>query len=236
MAISINADIEYAFSTQIMKAYDELMPFSRHHAKWNQSDEEELWKELALCVLSSNVPYEMAKSAHSHLNHVGLLDIPDVVKMCAEKRIAQELSKPICLPKRKNGMLRRYRFPNCRAASIAEAGRLFYCDSSGIQSLLSRFTDEVDARDFFAENVPGIGLKEASNFLRNVGFSNSLAIVDSHILSFMQGAYLIGMDTFDGSSKKSYAQVEQVLRDVSERNGLNLSVLDLAIWDYMRGR
>ena len=46
---------------------------------------------------------------------------------------------------------------------------------------LNKIKNPYKKRDFLIENVKGLGLKEASHFLRNIGYKN-LAILDRHIL------------------------------------------------------
>jgi N-glycosylase/DNA lyase len=200
-------------------------------------DEDSLWNELCVCILSSGVPYEMATSAHLHLLRHNLLDLNFLMSKDAKQPIAFELSRPICLPRKKDGRLRKYRFPNIRARCLVDSARFLYAEEGdGLLALLGRPNSEGEMRDYLVENLSGIGLKEASNFLRNIGFSSSLAIIDSHIVSFMKAANLLpeNLSRIDGGNK--YLELESILVEISESNDLDLSVLDHAIWQYMKGR
>ena len=83
--------------------------------------------------------------------------------------------------------------------------------------------------------VTGLGLKESSHFLRNIKFSTSLAIIDVHIVSFLED---LGLILFDNKviSKVEYLLLERLMQKISELNGMNLSILDNAIWHYMKYR
>jgi len=48
--------------------------------------------------------------------------------------------------------------------------------------LLSKSAKE--AREYLVDHVKGLGFKESSHFLRNIGFSDKVAIIDRHVLRF----------------------------------------------------
>jgi N-glycosylase/DNA lyase len=67
------------------------------------------------------------------------------------------------------------RFHNNKAKYIVEA-RQKLCNAPMQQ-------DPAQIRSWLVENIKGLGMKEASHFLRNIGFGNDLAIIDRHILT-----------------------------------------------------
>jgi N-glycosylase/DNA lyase len=95
---------------------------------------------------------------------------------------------------------------------------------------LSGFSSGQDARAFLAETVPGLGMKEASHFLRNIRFSDSLAILDSHILDFLIQRSLVSDAFTRGLSPKRYMEIERIMKAVADTHHLSLAVLDMAIW------
>ena len=220
----------------VLKAYSQLLPSYGNRRHWKSFKEEELWHELCLCILSSNVPYEMARSAFAHLRKVGLLECASKDGTDPAGTISDELTKPICLPMKKNGSLRKYRFPNVRARQIVDARGFLYLENGGLSSILNSFSSDIEARDYLAAHVPGIGLKEASNFLRNIKYSDSLAIVDTHIMSFLKEISLLPDTGCKVINRRTYAAVENTLRHICSTGGFNLSILDLAIWEYMRSK
>lgn len=203
--------------------------------KWNDLSDRELWYELCLCILSSNVPFEQAKSAMIHLAKNNFLN-PEWIEDndTSLELISKELSSSICLPVKKDGSLRKYRFPNVRAKNLVMASHFFYSNNDGLKNSLVDFTSEFALRDFLVENVSGLGLKEASHFLRNVGMANSLAIIDVHIVSFLKELRLIS--DFSAITENKYYEFEKKMQQLANFYGLNLSVLDNAIWNYMKYR
>jgi N-glycosylase/DNA lyase len=204
---------------------------------WRSMSENELWHELCRCILSSNVPYELALSAWSRLRDLGLIEsewMTVSTRSACYGRIAKELRRPIYLPKKKDGSYRKYRFPNVRARNIVDAALFIYSQDRDLRRLLECFPSGTEARDYLGKNLPGIGMKEASHFLRDIGYTDSLAIVDSHIISFLRKTGAIQIPCVSTLTPRLYRQFEKALQTISEDAGLNLAVLDMAIWRYMR--
>lgn len=232
MHVSSNATL-----TQVVHKYSKLAESFQQRKKWCEMSENELWEELYLCILSSNVPYELAVSAFWHLRDRQLLR-PEWLIRCksACQKIAHELSKPIYLPRRKDGSTRKYRFPNIRSQNIVKAAKALYQVNHCLLWILKNSNSEQEARGFLAKNVPGIGLKEASHFLRNIGYSSSLAIIDSHVIAFLIEVGAVSQEKVKAVTPKIYIRLESILQDLCESLDLNLSIFDMAIWEYMRGK
>lgn len=122
-----------------------------------------------------------------------------------------------------------HRFPSARANYIVGA-RTY---KEGLKSMLSRFDNHTDLRDWLADNVKGIGYKEASHFLRNIGFKD-LAIIDFHIVDLLVRHSII--ERPKTLTKKKYVEIENVLGDIAKRSGLNLAELDLYLWYMETGK
>jgi N-glycosylase/DNA lyase len=90
-----------------------------------------------------------------------------------------------------------------------------------------------ELRAWLVENVHGLGWKEASHFLRNIGFRN-LAILDRHILRNLVrfGALRRLPATL---TPRIYMQIEQKFRTFSERLGIPMDELDLLFWSMETG-
>jgi N-glycosylase/DNA lyase len=99
---------------------------------------------------------------------------------------------------------------------------------AAIKDIVSSFKNPMDARKWMVDNLQGIGYKEASHFLRNVGYLN-LAILDRHILRVM---YANGLtDHIPPSiSRQRYIELEQVLKQLAARVDMNMAELDLFLW------
>jgi N-glycosylase/DNA lyase len=123
----------------------------------------------------------------------------------------------------------RHRFPTSRASYIYE-NRFLYGSLNGA---LSQFKDGWTAREWLVKTVKGFGYKEASHFLRNVGFTD-VAIIDRHILKYLKEMGLIEMPkTFN---RKRYLEMEKILIAIAKKLNLNLAELDLYLWYIMTGK
>ena len=225
--------------TQVVHEYSRLMESFKHHPRktWHEMSETRLWEELCLCILSSNVSYELALSAFWHLRNMRLLNPKWIIGRETEvERIADELSKRIYLPRRKDGSLRKYRFPHTRARNIVNATKVLYQNDHDLLWVLRKSDSEQEARAFLAENIPGVGLKQASHFLRNIGYSRSLAIIDSHVMGFLIEMGAIRKEKIKIVTPEIYIRLEKVVKNLCDSLGVNLSIFDMAIWQYMRGR
>lgn len=97
------------------------------------------------------------------------------------------------------------------------------------RELILSFEDDEQRRDFLVKNFKGIGLKEASHFLRNVGLGDSFAILDRHILKNLKEIGII--DEIPKSlSNRRYKEIEEKMRIFSSEIGINMKYLDFILW------
>jgi N-glycosylase/DNA lyase len=126
------------------------------------------------------------------------------------------------------------RFHNHKAQYICEARDRF----SGAGSLLCHVPksekEEVEKRNWLAENVKGLGYKEASHFLRNIGHGNRVAILDRHILRNMKGLRVISRIPAN-LGKGNYIALERKLALFSEKMRIPLSHMDFVFWSEETG-
>lgn len=94
--------------------------------------------------------------------------------------------------------------------------------------------NEFAFREWLVANVKGLGWKEASHFLRNVGFTD-VAIIDFHILDLLARFHLIKSKP-KTLNKKTYLEIESVLRRLAKRVNMNLAELDLYLWFMETGK
>lgn len=220
---------------KVLHGYPKLATIFYNNNKWDEMSDDELWQELCLCILSSNVPYESAQSVLFHLMKKGYLRLEWITKTPdSEKLIADELSKPLYLPRRVDGSYRKYRFPNVRARNIFQAAKVVSSKKDWLSKLLAASISEREARDCLVSNISGLGLKEASHFLRNIRYSNKLAIIDSHVVSFLEEYEENPLKNTKTITRKIYLELESQLQEICDKNGLDLSIFDMAIWYYMR--
>lgn len=122
-----------------------------------------------------------------------------------------------------------HRFPNTRAAFIAENQRL----RAGLHQTLKCFKNGMEAREWLVDNVRGFGYKEASHFLRNTG-SRDVAIIDRHILRFLANEGLIEVPK--SLTRSRYLSLERLLRGIAFELGISLAELDLYLWYMSTGK
>lgn len=201
---------------------------------WTQMSDQEIWIELCFCILSSNVPYELADSATYVLWKNGYLNINFLVnENNAFKILSTELSKPIFEPLTKSKKKRKYRFYNKRAKDIINAAKEIYEKKNNLKDLIKEFFALDDLRDYLIKKIPGIGLKESAHFLRNISFSNSIPIIDTHIVKFLK---IINKDLriINFSTKKKYKIFEQEFKKFAVKYNYRIDVLDYTIWTIFR--
>lgn len=75
--------------------------------------------------------------------------------------------------------------------------------------------------------VKGFGMKEASHFLRNIGY-NDVAIIDRHVFRFLNERKLLAHS--ETITKKIYLQAEKILDKICMDLGMTQSELDLYIF------
>jgi N-glycosylase/DNA lyase len=181
-----------------------------------ESSDEDIFKELAFCLLT---PQSKAKSCW---NAISLLDESNLLLSGSPDRIRPILKKFV-------------RFHNKKAEYLVRARALFTKDGRiFIKELLESFSDVHECRDWLVKNLTGLGYKEAGHFLRNIGFGEKIAILDRHIL---RNLYSLGVikEIPASLSGKKYLEIEKKMADFSKEMHIPLSHLDLLLWSKETG-
>ena len=130
-----------------------------------------------------------------------------------------------------------YRFNNVRPAHIVHT-RNYLKNSINFQlkNKINSFKNKNELRDFFALNkdIKGLGYKEASHFLRNVGFKG-YAILDKHIINSLHEFGVLKTNE-KPKNNKEYLEVEKKFIDFSKSIGIDMDELDLLLWSRKNGR
>jgi len=134
-----------------------------------------------------------------------------------------------------SGSFRGVRFKNNKAKYIVEAREKFFSGNAPFLEFLSRNKDVFALREYIVGNVKGMGYKEASHFLRNIGKGEELAILDRHILRGLKMAGVI--EEIPGSlPRKTYAWIENGMREFSsEKVKIPMMHLDFVFWNFFKG-
>ena len=102
-----------------------------------------------------------------------------------------------------------YRFYNKRAEYIVDARNHI----KEISDLIKE-KDAEKARKWLVENIKGIGWKEASHFMRNMGYED-FAILDRHVLKILH-KYKIIKEVPKSLTKNKYLLIENELKNLAK--------------------
>jgi len=177
---------------------------------WENETDENLFSELAFCLLT---PQSKAKMCWES---ICTLKEKDVLIDGDEEEVLD------CL----YGV----RFKYKKAKYIVEVRELFIVDGKIIlRKEIEKYQSPFEVREWLVENVKGMGHKEASHFLRNIGKGGDLAILDRHIL---KNLVLIGAieKIPDIITPKKYLEIENIVREFSKEIGIPLDHLDIVLW------
>jgi N-glycosylase/DNA lyase len=171
----------------------------------------ELFKEMCFCLLTANCAADKCMAIQKSLGgRGGFLTL-------SEQKLAARL--------RELG----YRFPNVRAKYISEARK----HKDHLKETIESFEKESDLREWLVKNVKGLGYKESSHFLRNIGFKD-FAILDFHIIDVLEEHNMI--DRPKTLTPKKYIEIEGELKKIGKKLGLNMAELDLYLWRMETGK
>ncbi len=94
-------------------------------------------------------------------------------------------------------------------------------------------TDSLAIREFLVKNIKGIGYKEASHYLRNIGYTN-LCIIDRHVITLMHDLKVFN-DLNVPTTAKKYLEMEEQIKAYAEKYKYNVDELDLVLWSIKTG-
>jgi len=171
----------------------------------------EIFKELCFCFMTANFSAHGGIKIQKEING-GFLHL-------SEEELAKKLSEL------------GHRFPNARARYVVLSRK----HKDNLKETLQTFPDEILAREWIVQNIKGMGMKESSHFLRNIGYKN-LAIIDFHIVDLLSKHNLIEKPKSKSLTPKKYIEIENILREIAEKTNLNLGELDLYLWYEETGK
>lgn len=174
-----------------------------------------LWEEMVFCFFTGGC------SARMGLN-------------------ALEAVKPILLtgeqPELAAALSGVHRYPNARSRYIV-ASRHFLREHCGmrLRRKLRSFDCGLERRDWLVKEkgIKGLGYKEASHYLRNIGFKG-YAILDKHVLNCLAELKIID-DPKPPNTRTKYLTIEDKLKDLTTRTGIDFDEMDLVLWSIKTG-
>ncbi len=182
---------------------------------WREGTNARLWEELVFCIFTAGASARM-----------GLRSV-EAVRHLLNEGSHEELTKALV------GV---HRYPAARPGYIVVTRDYLReeCDMRLREKLLS-FSDPLARRDWLAKEkrIKGLGYKEASHFLRNIGLSG-YAILDKHILRSLHELGVIESPQ-PPSTRAKYLATEERLKRFSDDAQIDFDELDLVLWSMKTG-
>lgn len=186
-------------------------------ALWKTASDEQLWEELVFCIFTAGASARM-----------GMTAIEAVRPLLATGR-AQQMTRALV-------KARAHRYPASRPAYVAVTRRyLQRCFGMRLRERLTSFGDHTERRDWLAQEpeIKGLGYKESSHFLRNVGFKG-YGILDKHVLRCLAEIGVVESPK-PPTTRRRYLEIESAMRDFAKTVRIDFDELDLVLWSMKTG-
>lgn len=170
---------------------------------------QELFTELAFCILTPQSKAKLCWEA------ILAMQKKDILHNGTSKDINKELQK--------------VRFKNKKAEYLYQARCNFFKKENSIYENIKNSKSPSELREYLAKNVKGIGYKEASHFLRNIGFGADIAILDRHIIRNLIELGVL-KEYPKNLSEKKYEEIEKKMRTLSKDLDIPMDILDHVFW------
>ena len=184
-------------------------------AIWVNETDGRLWEEMVFCFFTGGCSARM-----------GLRSV-EAVRPILQTGNHHELA---------DALRGRHRYPNARAGYIV-ASREFLQEHCGLRlrEKLESFDDDLDRRDWLVKEkrIKGLGYKEASHYLRNIGLKG-YAILDKHILRSLAELGIID-DPKPPNTRAKYLGTEEKLKNLATLTKIDFDELDLVLWSMKTG-
>ncbi|MFC1698274.1 N-glycosylase/DNA lyase [Nanoarchaeota archaeon] len=192
-------------SSEIKKTVDRRL---NEFKQLGKKPSKEIFKELCFCLLTANYTAEGGIRIQK--------EIDDGLIYLSELQLKQKLKQL------------KHRFPNKR-------GEYIFLAQSQQKKLIEMLKSKTPymAREWLVKNVKGLGYKESSHFLRNIGYTN-LAIIDFHIVDILVKNKLV--EKPKTITPKIYLEIEQTLQELGKELNMNMAELDLYLWYLETGK
>ncbi|MEM7821644.1 MAG: N-glycosylase/DNA lyase [Candidatus Aenigmatarchaeota archaeon] len=194
------------------KIRERIKEFRKNFYKSNKK----IFSELAFCICTPQSKAEICDERIKKIEKNGILFNGN------KEEIASYLSG--------------IRFPRKKAEYIVKSRELF--ERGGkirIKERIKEIGDAKKIREWLVENVFGIGYKEASHFLRNIGLGKDMAILDRHILKSLKSIGIIE-EIPKSLTKKKYLKIERKMEVFSKKIKIPMDELDLLLWSENTGK
>lgn len=175
-------------------------------------NEKQLFLELAFCLLT---PQSRPRNAEKVLNRL----IENDLLYTGKKEELSEHLAPV-------------RFKNRKAQYLIHARD--HINNAPLGKILRSLETALARRRYLVASFKGMGMKEASHFLRNSGFDTDVAILDRHVLRTMEELSII--DSIPKSiTPETYDCLEAKLQKFAKEIHIPMSYLDFVIFYLKTG-
>ena len=191
----------------------------RASTSWSHQTEDVLWRGLVACILGSRVRFHVAYSAVERMH--------DMLLFSSSRRTA-------CFDEYEQDTLAAlsggYPFYRIRANQIRRTAENVYGTRGSLRGVLNSASDGRSARRILAAEISGLGPKQASLFLRNIGYAKRVAVLDTHILTYMNWVGLTDAPIKSVSTIRKYETLENAFIEHACSFGAAPDCFDLAVW------
>jgi len=221
---------------QVDQAVHEMCKQVENYVKvlhWSDMDEKSILRELIICILGSGVKYEFASAYTDEiLSNFNFRAISRNNSRLLDELLTVLTSPTYCKIEKKQ--YKKYRYPTRGSQHVERSMKNIYDNHKSIKNLLKKELDTQDLRKKLIDLCPGIGPKQSSHFLKNIGYTEHVAVLDRHIVRYLEAAekQKIRKDTL--SRLDHYELLEQRFQKVTEKFPHSPSVVDQAMWFIMR--
>lgn len=195
----------------------------RISVSWKKNSEDDLWRELVFCILSSRVRFETVQATIERMDDMCLLSRPRGNTQFDQYEENTMTALSIGYP-----------FYRIRANQIRRTAEHLYSPRGSILELLNSANDVRSARRLLAAEVVGLGPKQASLFLRNIGYAKCIAVLDVHILTYLSWVGLVESSLKSVPTLGKYEALEESFIQHAYSLGFSPDQFDLAVWIVMK--
>lgn len=184
---------------------------------WRKGSDARLWEELAYCIFTAGASARMGIASVDAVRTLLLEGQPEEMTLALKKAGA-------------------HRFPVARPAYIVTTRNYFRQNfRMELRKRLRSFSDPFERRDWLAQEkqVKGLGYKESSHFLRNIGIRGH-AILDKHVMRCLTEVGVTD-SIKPPATRKKYLEIEQEFGRFAKDVGVDFDELDLVLWSMKTG-
>lgn len=184
---------------------------------WQHGSDEQLWEELVYCIFTAGASARMGYRAIEAVRPFLLTGKREEMTVALKSAGA-------------------HRFPVERPGYIVITRDYLrqHCGMA-LRRQLESFSDPIERRDWLAreKQIKGLGYKESSHFLRNIGMKG-YAILDKHVMNCLADLQVVDTPK-PPATRARYLETEEKLRRFARNIRIDFDELDLVLWSMKTG-